>query len=105
MKVSFWSLNIGLLMMLFVNLLPIGALQLYDTFQNGYWHAREPSFFQSPLVRTFEWLRLPGDLLFIIGGILPVVYLALRMFRERGRCADSPGARTEQFTQVYESAP
>ena len=28
---------------------------------------------------------MPGDLLFIVGGILPVVYLAIRMFRERTR--------------------
>ena len=31
MKISFWSLNIGLAVMLFVNLVPIGALQLYDS--------------------------------------------------------------------------
>ena len=45
MKVSFWSLNIGLLLMLLVNLFPIGALQLYDAFHIGYWHSREPAFF------------------------------------------------------------
>src|SRR5512142_2988476 len=85
MKVSFWSLNIGLGYMLFANLIPIGILQLNDSFQNGYWHAREPAFFQQSTVRVFEWLRLPGDLLFILGGILPVVYLAIRVFRERKR--------------------
>jgi nitric oxide reductase subunit B len=103
MRVSFWSLNIGLLMMLFVNLVPIGILQLYDSFQNGYWHAREPEFFQQTAVRVIEWLRLPGDLLFILGGILPVVYLALRMFRERNRYGRLPaGAETEEFTAVDE---
>ena len=35
-----------------------------------------------------EWLRLPGDLIFIIGGILPIVYLALRMFANRNRRRD-----------------
>ena len=60
MKISFWSLNIGLLVMVIVNLFPIGALQLYDAFHNGYWHSREPAFFQDPLVRAMEWLRLPG---------------------------------------------
>jgi nitric oxide reductase subunit B len=103
MRVSFWSLNIGPLMMLFVNLVPIGILQLYDSFQNGYWHAREPEFFQQTAVRVIEWLRLPGDLLFILGGILPVVYLALRMFRERNRYGRLPaGAETEEFTAVDE---
>jgi nitric oxide reductase subunit B len=85
MKTSFWSLNVGLLMMLGINLIPVGLLQLQDSFQNGYWHAREPDFFLMPAVRFFEWIRLPGDLLFIIGGIVPVVYLAIRMFIERNR--------------------
>ena len=92
MEVSFWSLNIGLAMMVTVNLFPIGALQLYDAFRNGYWHSREPAFFQDPLIRAMEWLRLPGDMLFIIGGILPVVYLAIRMFLARGRDAPLPPA-------------
>ena len=51
-----------------------------------------------------EWLRLPGDVLFIVGGILPVVYLAIRMFLARGRYTQLPaGAEVEQFTQVFES--
>jgi nitric oxide reductase subunit B len=103
MRLSFWSLNIGLLSMLFVNLIPIGILQLYDSFQNGYWHAREPEFFQQTAVRVIEWLRLPGDLLFILGGILPVVYLAVRMFRERNRYGQLPaGVEVEEFTEAYE---
>lgn len=103
MKTSFWSLNIGLALMLFINLVPIGMLQLNDSFQNGYWHAREIEFFQQPLVRFFEWLRLPGDLLFIIGGILPVVYLAWRMFKERNRYAQLlPETPTESLTRPTE---
>jgi nitric oxide reductase subunit B len=100
MKISFWSLNIGLGYMLFVNLLPIGIIQLRDSFQNGYWHARAPEFFLRPEVRFLEWLRIPGDLLFIVGGILPIVYLAVRMWRERTRYGNVPvGAPTEPFTQ------
>lgn len=99
MKISFWSLNIGLALMLFVNLAPIGGIQLYDAFKLGYWHAREPAFFEQPVVRLFEWLRLPGDLLFIVGGILPVVYLAIRMAAQRRRYATlPPETAIEQFT-------
>ena len=101
MRWSFWSLNIGLAWMIFVNLVPIGIAQLYDSFQNGYWHSREPAFFEGPAVRIIEWLRLPGDALFIVGGILPVVYLAIRMFAARGRYGELPaGTQTEEFTQV-----
>ncbi len=100
MRWSFWSLNIGLAWMLFVNLVPIGILQLHDSFQNGYWHSRELAFFEQPMVRIFEWLRLPGDAIFIVGGILPVVYLAIRMFASRRRYNQlPPEAATEEFTR------
>ncbi|HEY3418496.1 MAG TPA: nitric-oxide reductase large subunit [Armatimonadota bacterium] len=84
-KIGFWSLNIGLLWMTLINLIPVGAVQLFDSFQNGYWHARQPDFFAQSGLRALEWLRLPGDIIFIVGGILPIVYLALRMFLNRKR--------------------
>jgi nitric oxide reductase subunit B len=105
MKLSFWGLNIGLALMMFVNLAPLGLIQLYDSFQNGYWHARQPEFFQQPLVRVIEWLRMPGDLVFIVVGIGPVVYLAIRMFLQRNRYGQvAPGGQTEELTQAYEPA-
>jgi len=46
-----------------------------------------------------EWARLPGDLLFIVGGIVPVVYLALRMFTQRNHAGpQETGARPGEFT-------
>jgi nitric oxide reductase subunit B len=100
MRVSFWGLNIGLALMLFANLTPVGGLQLYDSVRYGYWHARNPEFFTQPAVRVFEWLRLPGDTIFIVAGILPIVYLALRMFRERGRYGQvRPGDYAERLTE------
>jgi nitric oxide reductase subunit B len=100
MKISFWSLNIGLIMMLFVNLFPIGILQIYDSFAHGYWHARQPEFFQSDLVHMFEWMRMPGDTIFIVGGIFPIVYLAVRMFAHRNRGEMPVGKTPEELTQT-----
>ena len=98
------GLNIGLGLMLCANLIPMGGMQLYDAVRNGYWHARQPEFFQQPWVRTIEWFRMPGDLIFLLVGVLPVVYLAIRMFLARGRYAQLPAdAETERFTQAYES--
>ncbi|MEZ4600807.1 MAG: cbb3-type cytochrome c oxidase subunit I [Syntrophotaleaceae bacterium] len=100
MKISFWSLNIGLAWMLFVNLFPVGFLQLSESLKNSYWHARSIDFFRQPTVRVFEWLRMPGDTLFIVGGILPVVYLALRMFIHRNRVGELPAETTvEEFME------
>ena len=84
MGISFWCLNLGLAWMLFINLFPIGLLQLNEILATSYWQGRQPEFFARPMVRFFEWLRLPGDALFITG-ILPVVYLAVRMFLNRHR--------------------
>jgi nitric oxide reductase subunit B len=68
----------------------VGYLQLADSLENSYWHARRLEFFRQPLVQFFEWMRLPGDTLFLVGGILPVVYLALRMFANRNRLGELP---------------
>lgn len=100
MKWSFWSLNIGLAWMLFVNLFPVGLLQIQTALDESYWQARQPEFFLRPAVMVFEWLRLPGDVLFIAGGILPVVYLALRMWAGRKRPGEvSIEEATEEFTR------
>jgi nitric oxide reductase subunit B len=59
----------------FFNLFPLGVLQLGDSVANGYWHARSIAFFREHTL--IEWLRLPGDLLFI-AGVAPLVYLTAR---------------------------
>jgi nitric oxide reductase subunit B len=75
---SFWSLNIGLGLMAFFNLFPVGMVQLYDSVSVGYWHARAAGFITTPWVHALEWLRLPGDVLFIVGGALPLLLLCCR---------------------------
>jgi nitric oxide reductase subunit B len=79
--ISFWSLNLGLAWMAFVNLFPVGMVQLYDALENGYWHARSLDFIAQRWVNLLEWLRLPGDVVFIVGGVLPLVWLCVRAIR------------------------
>ena len=87
LKVGFWGLNIGLAMMIFFSLFPAGVLQLWDVLQNGYWHARSLEYTGSTLARALEWMRTPGDLVFIFVGVLPVVFALLVSYRDmwRGR--------------------
>ncbi len=80
-KLSFWSLNIGLAWMAFANLFPVGIVQLYDSVNHGYWHARSLDFIMMRWVHALEWARLPGDALFIIGGAVPLVWMCLRALR------------------------
>jgi nitric oxide reductase subunit B len=79
-RISFWGLNVGLAMMILSNHFPGGVLQLYDVLQNGYWHARSAAFGHSMLMHTLEWARLPGDLIFIAVGALPLVIAALKTY-------------------------
>ncbi len=72
-RLSFWGSNIGLTLMVATNLFPGGVLHLWDVLQSGYWHARGPEFLNSGIVRLVEWLRLPGDLVFIGLGVAPLL--------------------------------
>jgi len=74
-KISFWSLNIGLAWMMFATLLPLGVVQLYQSVNEGYFEARALAFVTEPGNTTLEWLRMPGDIVFIGGGILPFLWI------------------------------
>jgi len=71
-RVSFWGLNIGLALMVVLNLFPSGVLQLADVLKNGYWHARGHEFLNQHLIVSLEWIRLPADFIFIVLGVLPL---------------------------------
>ena len=79
-KVSFWGLNIGLAMMVVFSLFPGGVLQLADVLENGYWHARGLDYTGREVSRLIEWLRTPGDVVFIVVGIVPVVIAVVRCY-------------------------
>ena len=74
-KICFWSTNLGLAWMVFAALFPLGILQLYESVNHGYFEARSLNYVTSGLNPLFEWLRLPGDAVFIAGGALPLLYL------------------------------
>jgi nitric oxide reductase subunit B len=74
-KWSFWSLNLGLAWMIFATLFPLGILQLYESVNTGYFEARSLEYVTNPTNALIEWLRLPGDVVFILGGVLPLLYL------------------------------
>ena len=85
-RIGFWGINIGLLLMVVLSLFPAGVLQLIDVLENGYWHARSLVYTGSVQARFYEWLRLAGDLVFIVFGAIPIMiasihaYLAERKF-------------------------
>jgi nitric oxide reductase subunit B len=79
LKVSFWSLNAGLVGMSLMTLLPLGTMQLVAAIENGYWYARSADFLQRPIVDLIVWMRVPGDVIFSIGG-LALAWFVLRLW-------------------------
>lgn len=67
MKIAFWWLNGGLLLMIVTSLLPIGLIQFYASASQGLWYARSEAFMQGDLLQTLRWLRTFGDVVFMIG--------------------------------------
>lgn len=76
LKNSFWCLNIGLLAMTFISLVPSGFYQFYHAVRSGIWYARSPEITSGPVIRTFSYMRIGPDLVFIAGAILLFVFLA-----------------------------
>jgi nitric oxide reductase subunit B len=77
---TFWGLNVGLAMMVFVSLLPAGIYQAWASISQGLWFARSPEIVHSRVMETLVWLRVPGDVVFAAGGVLLAVY-ALKLLR------------------------
>ncbi|OQP60699.1 nitric oxide reductase large subunit [Niastella vici] len=72
---AFWSINIGLLLMVTLSLLPVGVLQTMASVDHGMWYARSAEFMQQPLLQFFRWLRVIGDTVFALGAIALAVFV------------------------------
>jgi len=79
LKISFWSLNIGLAMMTFLSLLPQGVIQTYVSIDQGYFFARSAEFIHSPIMEALVWARVPGDIVFSVG-VVAFVWFVYRAF-------------------------
>ncbi len=78
----FWSLNLGLGLMVLCNTLPAGVLQLDAVLERGFWYARSQEFIGGTAFQTAAWLRLVGGATFVVGGVLPLCWFCLT------RCTD-----------------
>ena len=85
----FWSLNVGLGMMVFISLVPAGIYQAWASVSQGMWFARSPDVVHSPFMETMVWLRVPGDVVFAVGTVL-LAWFALRLLRGASTNQPSP---------------
>ena len=74
-KVGFWAMNIGLLMMALLSLLPLGLAQAWASLSEGLWYARSAEFLYTPTLTVIRWMRVPGDIIFGIGALAIGVFM------------------------------
>ena len=76
-RTVFWSVNIGLLLMVLLDLFPAGIYQLNAVTENGLWYARSGSFIEGPVFQTLTWMRIAGGAVFTCGGVAPLVWFMI----------------------------
>ncbi|MFZ0302412.1 MAG: cbb3-type cytochrome c oxidase subunit I [Terracidiphilus sp.] len=103
-RISFWSLNLGLAWMVFATLFPLGILQLYHSITVSYYDARTLNYIGNRTNAVLEWLRMPGDIVFIVGGILPIVYLSVLGIRYMKAGTSTGEPKDVLFTDVVAQA-
>jgi nitric oxide reductase subunit B len=67
---AFWSITIGLALMVLLSDLPRGLMQTVASVNEGMWWARSADFMQTGVMETFRWLRVIGDTIFGIGVVV-----------------------------------
>ena len=72
-RFAFWSINIGLLLMVLISVLPVGLAQTLASVKHGLWYARSAEFMQQDYLQTLRWLRVIGDTIFAVG-VLALAY-------------------------------
>jgi len=80
-KFSFWSINIGLMLMVVLDLFPAGAIQFKAIVDNGLWFARSSQFIDDGVFSSLTWLRGIGASVFFFGGVLPLTWFIVSRFR------------------------
>ncbi|WP_436923262.1 nitric-oxide reductase large subunit [Halosimplex amylolyticum] len=85
---AFWLWNVGLALMVFVSVLPVGFLQLEAIFTESYAAGRSLAFYNQPIVQNLFWARLPGDTMIIAGTALFAADVIRKRFVLRTTAAD-----------------
>jgi nitric oxide reductase subunit B len=99
LKVSFWGLNGGLFLMFLTGLLPIGILQVWHAYDQGFWWGRSAAFYELPIVQTLGNWRIVPDTIIIVLGALPLLYFLLSTFPRLRKVDEAPS----QLTNVEEN--
>jgi nitric oxide reductase subunit B len=95
---AFWSFQIGVMMMMFLDLFPAGLYQIWIVMQDGLWAARLQDITGGPVFQALTYARMPGGALFFLGGVLPLLWFVL----SRGNKINTNVVEVEDEYEVYE---
>ena len=76
-RTSFWSLNIGMALMMFLDLFPVGLYQTWMAYTEGTWYARSSEIVTGPVFSFLTYCRTIGGMVFIWGGLIPMMWFVL----------------------------
>lgn len=71
---SFRSINIGLMLMVILDLFPAGAIQFKAVVEQGLWYGRSHHFIENGTFVSLTWLRGIGASVFFFGGVIPLTW-------------------------------
>ncbi|MEO7421537.1 MAG: nitric-oxide reductase large subunit, partial [Ornithinibacter sp.] len=77
-------------------------VQLYKSVNDGYFAARQLEFVTNPSNSLLEWMRLPGDVVFIVGGALPFLWICWLGVRYRVNNQVTIEPEDVLFTEITE---
>ncbi|MFH1067999.1 MAG: cbb3-type cytochrome c oxidase subunit I, partial [Candidatus Glassbacteria bacterium] len=80
LKVSFLGMNVGLLLLTFGTLFPVGIAQAWTSFTEGLFMARDASFFERGFVQFVGQYRMLPDLMIILLGVIPLAWFLFRTY-------------------------
>ncbi len=80
-RLSFWSINVGLMLMVVLDLFPAGAIQFKSVLDHGLWFARSNEFITGSAFESLTWLRGIGASVFIFGGVCPLTWFIVSRAR------------------------
>lgn len=98
-KFAFWSINIGLMLMVLLDLLPAGTIQLKSVVENGLWYARSEQFIKGGIFESFTWLRAIGACVFLFGGVLPLTYFIVSRAKSLKKSSHSVSDLSDKLSQ------
>ena len=66
--------------MFLTGLLPIGLMQVWSSYDQGFWYARSAEFYEREAIQTLGNWRIVPDTIIIVLGAFPLLYFLLSTY-------------------------